>query len=217
MYSRTSLLRREKDMGTAEVKVEKVPWLLVLVTTIVLAFIGPMWEAILPGSLNSAYDLGIVLCSMELTSAPFILMLLAAPFVLAKSTRGRINMKTLTYLYVVGIVTSYFLSTHWPFNIPNRFWMDRHMYPLDSQEFVPWFMAPPGEITEQLTLGGVPIPWGDWIPSLLYWWIQQILMGIFMLSIATIFRRQYIDIEKVPFPQTMAVFEIMKPIAIDYE
>jgi len=51
---------------------EKVPWLLI----IVLGSIGTLWIATLPSALISAYDLGIVVCGMELTSAPFILVLL---------------------------------------------------------------------------------------------------------------------------------------------
>lgn len=194
---------------------EQMPWILVVVLTVLLGSIGTFWISTLPGSLISAYDLGIVVCGMELTSAPFILLLITGVGRFLKGLKVKIDSKLLTYVYTVSIVSSYFISTHWPWNIPMRFWLDRFMYPEDSLAFVPSFMAPPAEITRQLTFGKVPFPLAEWLPSLLYWWLCQVLFGLFMLSIANILRRRYIDVERVPFPHAMAAYESIKQISVD--
>lgn len=193
---------------------EKVPWLLIVLLIVVLGSIGTLWISTLPSALISAYDLGIVVCGMELTSAPFILVLLFGIGKFIRGLRTKLTRALLTYVYIVGIVGSYFVSTHWPWNIPQRFWIDRFMYPDDSV-FVPWFMAPPADIARQLVMGGVSFPLTDWLPSIIYWWLCQILFGAFMISLATIFRRRYIDIENVPFPHAMAVYEIVRQVSTD--
>jgi hypothetical protein len=97
--------------GTGEKAVEKVPWLLVIILTVAIAFFGTIWQALLPSSLVSANSLAAVACGMDLTSAGFIVLLLSAPFSRLRALRGRLNTKTLTYIYMVGLVTSYYVST----------------------------------------------------------------------------------------------------------
>lgn len=104
-----------------EASQERMPWVFVIILTILLGSIGTFWISTLPGSLISAYDLGIVVCGMELTSAPFILALVTGIGRFFKGFKAKINSTLLTYVYAVAIVSSYFVSTHWPWNIPLRF------------------------------------------------------------------------------------------------
>ncbi|MEM2026129.1 MAG: DUF6785 family protein [Candidatus Bathyarchaeia archaeon] len=48
--------------------------------------------------------------------------------------------------------------------------------------------------------GGVPVPWSEWLPSVIYWMIFTTVLVIFMVSMGMILRKQWIDIEKLPFP-----------------
>jgi hypothetical protein len=73
-------------------------------------------------------------------------------------------------------------------------------------------MAPPTSITGQLVSGGIPVPWGDWIPAILYHSILVILVGFFFIFVATLFRRQWIDVERVPFPQATLAYELVRRI-----
>jgi len=57
--------------------------------------------------------------------------------------------------------------------------------------------------------GGVPIPWGDWIVPLLYWWGSSVLFGLFFIAISNILRARWIDVEKVPFPHTMLAYHMI--------
>jgi hypothetical protein len=59
---------------------------------------------------------------------------------------------------------------------------------------------------------GGPIDWGPWIVPVLWWWIVNVGQGISFLAIGTILRRQWIDVEQVPFPQTILVKELMRNV-----
>jgi len=202
----------DMSLDTGEKVVEKVPWLMVVILTVVIAFFGTIWQALLPASLVSANSLAAVACGMDITSAGFIVLLLSAPLTRIRALRERLNTKTLTYIYMVGIVTSYYVSTHFPWLIPYSFWRSRFAFQEESLMYVPSIFAPSPQIASQLIMGGVPIPWADWLPSILFFWALYGVMGLYMLSISTIFRRQYIDVENVPFPHAMAAYEIVKNV-----
>jgi len=197
-----------------EVVTERVPWILIIVLSAFLGSFGIAWLHLLPSSLYGYYSFGEMFCAFGLVSGPFIVLLFAALFY--RLTNKRVNLVTLTYLYVIGIACSWYVDVQQPFE-----WYDivmsRHMNVAESIAYVPWFMAPPKAITSQLLLGNVPIPWGDWLPSIFYHWILYILIGLFMLAIATLFRRQWIDNEKMPFPHTLLAYELVKRIPEEKE
>ncbi|MGQ9514920.1 MAG: DUF6785 family protein [Thermoproteota archaeon] len=195
-----------------KIRAEGVPWILVISLTVILAFFGTVWQALLPASLVSANSLAAVACGMDLTSAGFIVLLIFAPLARLKALRERIDARTLTYIYMVGIVTSYYVSTHFPWLIPYSFWRSRFAFTEESLTYVPSILAPAPEVASQLIMGGVQIPFDQWLPSIIFFWALYGIMGLYMLSIATIFRRQYIDVENVPFPHAVASYEIVKNV-----
>ncbi|MEM2886233.1 MAG: DUF6785 family protein, partial [Thermoproteota archaeon] len=88
----------------------------------------------------------------------------------------------------------------------------RYLTPELSESFVPWFMAPSYEIADKIRLGGVPVPWGELLPTIVFWSTFTSVFGIFMLCAATLFRKSWMDIEKVPFPHAIAAHELMKRV-----
>jgi hypothetical protein len=171
---------------------------------------GIVWLDFLPSGLFSYYNWGSILCVMNLTSLPFLSFLVI--FLLkAVGLKGRINFTVLTYIYTVAMTCSWYVSTWCPFE-----WSDiiasRHMASDWSARYVPWFMAPPEDITRQILTGHVPIPWAEWIPSIVYHWLLFVLLGSFYISVATLFRRHWIDVEKVPFPHAILAYELLKRI-----
>ena len=74
---------------------------------------------------------------------------------------------------------------------------------------MPTFMCPPYDVVMRLANGG-PIDWGAWATPIAWFWVYNITMGIFMLSVATLFRRLWIDIERVPFPHALVAYELAK-------
>ncbi|MEM4462595.1 MAG: DUF6785 family protein, partial [Candidatus Bathyarchaeia archaeon] len=56
---------------------------------------------------------------------------------------------------------------------------------------------------------GGPVPWAEWMPALT-WNIARLVSLYLMLGLfATFFRRQWVDIEALPFPHAMAVAKLI--------
>jgi len=201
-------------MGEQRVRVEAVPWALVIILTIFVAAFGLIWDLLIPASLACAYDMGTVEWVMEVTLMPFFGVMVLAALTRIKSLREKMSMTKITYLYTAFMVTSYFVCPggH-PIYTLGRVAYDRVKYPIESLVF-PSFMAPSTEIVQQMVSGGVPVPWLEWLPTIIFWWVEVVLFSFFFVCVANIFRRQWLDIEQVPFPVTVATFQIADNIVI---
>lgn len=192
---------------TSEIVHEKVPWIMVIALSVFLGAFGIAWLDFLPSTLYTYYNFGEILCTLGLTSAPFIVLIFTALF--SRLTRTKISLATLTYLYVVAFTASWFVNASQPYK-----WYgivaSRYLNAELSVQYVAWFMAPPAAISTQIVTGHVAVPWADWIPSIIYHWSLAVLLGFFLISITTLFRRLWIDIEKLPFPQTLLAYELVR-------
>jgi hypothetical protein len=194
---------------------DRIPWIPVVALMVVLSLIIPLWWLALPESLTTSYSLGVTVCTLELTSAPFIVLLLGGFLTHVPSLRGKIDYKLLTYLYAVAVSCSFF--TKFPINHPILWFVDRIRTPVESTRLVPWFLAPSSEVCSGILEGGLPVPWIAWIPSIISWWALETSMCLLMVSIGAIFRRQFIDVEKVPFPHTGLAYEVIKNVKVGKE
>jgi len=195
-------------MSSTETEVQKNPILLAIVLSLFLSVIGTIWVQLLPSSLANFYNFGRAMCAMQLTVAPFIVLIFAGlinKFIM----KGRMNLTTFTYLYAISMSGSFFLGTWIPMGPFGDIISARYKNP-DWAVYIPSFMAPPTAIAQQILSGGVPLPWGDWMPSILSNWIVQVLFGWFFIATASIFRRLWIDVEKVPFPHAMTAHELLR-------
>jgi hypothetical protein len=193
--------------ASSEKVTEKVPWLLVVLLSIFLGAFGIAWLQFLPSNLFSYYNFGSILCVMNLTAAPFIVLIFTSIF--SKLTGKKVSLVTLTYLYVIAYTSSWYVSTYCPFEFAD-ITSSRHMNSDWSSAYVASFMAPPMDITSQLVTGHVAVPWGDWLPAIMYHWSLFILLGFFYISVATLFRRLWVDIERVPFPHALLAYELVR-------
>jgi hypothetical protein len=80
---------------------------------------------------------------------------------------------------------------------------------------LPWFMAPSRTIVQQLAAGGIPIPWGEWLPTIMFYGTYNALMGLLLISVGTLLRRDWIDVEKIPFPHMVAAYELIKRVPVE--
>lgn len=192
----------------AEIKeiTERIPWALVIILSAFLGIFGTLWGNFLPARLANYYSFGEIVCALGVTAAPFIVLIFTAIF--SKLTKKSVSSITLTYLYAIGITSSWFLYSGEP-EAWTEVMASRFMGPELSAQYVPWFMAPPASIASQLVSGHVPIPWGDWLPSILFFSTYYILLGIFFILVATLFRRQWIDAEKITLPHTLIAYELV--------
>ena len=198
-------------VSTTEVKVERIPWVTILVLTAVFSFFGPIWVMMLPTSGNEWYAPGLISCALFVPVLPLILIMGTSVLGRITPLRGKISSSTYTFLYAVGLSIAVFGTyDSWP--VGDWYPMilaDRVVNPTNGGLW-PWFMAPTTEVVSQVVNGGMPVPWGAWIPTIGYWWLLMLINAFFFLSLGAIFRRQWIDVERVPFPQTMVSVEYTK-------
>jgi hypothetical protein len=181
-------------------------WALVAVSLILMVSIGVAWNTLISSSIWLFYNPGSVNCSEEFAALPYLVMILS--ILILKLLRRNVNGETLTYLYLVSIFSSYMAVGYGAFRIPLGLFSQRWINPTTVSPLIPELLAPRVEIVKQLVNGGVPIPWVDWLPTLMYWWLLFSFFGIYMVSMGTIWSRPWIQVEQIPFPQTLAVYEV---------
>lgn len=194
-------------MSTEVLKKEKIPWLLIIPFIIIVTALGTIWTCILPSNMTLFYNPGDVNCSQEFSAMPYLTMLISAGFFLL--SKRKINVTTLTYIYAASIVCTYQLG-YGAYDMPAGMPAGRWTNPTESGAWLQLFMAPPSDVASQILSGGIPVPWGAWLPAIIYWWALFAMMCVFMLSISTFWRRRWIDVEQVPFPTTIAIHQIIE-------
>jgi hypothetical protein len=195
----------------------KSSWIYAIVLAAVIGFVG---EAVVSfGGTSGQFNLGFTGCWLAVPVLPYILILIYRLITTVAPSRAgslgkRMNLTNLTYIYVVGVASSFFIAgTKWPW-WTFHFAADRYLDPI-ADSIIPWIIAPNRDVAVLMVRGGVPVPWLDWLPSILFWWGIEIASILQFTSITLILRRSFIDIERLPFPQTMVVHELMTRTAGD--
>jgi hypothetical protein len=193
-----------------EVVEEKIPWHFLIPFIVLVGFLGEWWNA--TNTLSYPAVLGItVICYAALTSLPFICFYFAGAF--GRLLKRRVDATILTWLYAAALPISFVFgradvnqmcSSIGPF-ISHRIFNP----PEFTYSVIPWYMGPPVDVAKAIVRGGVPVPWADLMPMIIFWWIFWSLWGLLMVSIATIFRRQWMDVEKVPFMHADAAHRLL--------
>jgi len=196
---------------TTEVKVEKFPLVPIVVLAGIMSFFGPMWQLLISSFpywiVNS---LGESVCNMGLTNAPFLVMLIAGPLGRIGPLKDKINAKNLAYAYVVSLTVSYFINYPWALG-QGYIFASRYTEEAMATQIVPWFMAPSASVCRVIATGG-SIEWGAWAVPVVWWWAVNFIPGMLFLSLGAVLRRQWIDVEQVPFPQTLIVRELVENV-----
>jgi len=197
-------------LGTqTEVKAEKIPWIPIVLLTIVFGFIGPVYASIQPNA--SWYALGRIGCKLVLMVMPLLFIMGAA--VVGKIVRKPISITNYTLLYAAGtglIMGS--SSDSFPIGSPFiELLYDRIGI---AEDINPWplHMAPSADVIAPIVTGGAPVPWGSWIVPFIWWWLFLAGSAVSMLGWGIIWRRRWIDLEKVPFPHTRVATELVDRI-----
>jgi hypothetical protein len=203
-------------MSSEHVEKEKIPWTFLIPLMALLGFLGELWNITNPGGIafTSYASLGIVvICYSALTSLPFISFYFAGVLGRLNFFKKRVNPTMMTWIYALTLCLSFYLGgpNSWgpctSYGVPMGFRFIAT--PEEAERLLPWFMAPPADVAKKILYGGVPTPWIDLMPMIIFWWIFTVIYGVLMLSIATLFRKSWIDIERVPFPHTLAAYELL--------
>jgi len=194
-------------MTQTETKVERIPWVLIVILTLVFGFLGPVHASISPNA--SWYALGSIACKLMLVVMPLLFIMGAA--VIGKMTGRKISAATYTYLYAAGLPLIVFAGSQ-AFPVGGTGFV-QFLYDKISlaPDIYPWpsFMAPPADVIAPMITGGAAVPWAAWIPTFSWWWLLYASNAIFSLGWGIIWRRRWIDVEKVPFPQTRIATELV--------
>jgi len=86
-----------------------------------------------------------------------------------------------------------------------------HRWNLEYARDVNWMWGPDplnDKLWESWMYGG-PVPWAEWMPALLLHTARLIPYYLMFVFLATLFRRQWLDIEALPFPQAMATVRLI--------
>jgi len=190
----------------------KFPWVLVIVVSLFVSFLGVFWHLVSFSGLGFYNSLSTMNAISAVTVAEWLLLFLAWPLARIGFLKKRINTQTLAYLYIIGICAAFYttiLGDIFTHIVGNRV---QQMTEQESWLFYDWFLAPPRPIVQQIVTGGLLFPAAEWIPVLAFWWILTLMPSLFLVGIVALFRRSWIDIEKVPFPLTMVSYELLKRI-----
>lgn len=189
----------EKSVG------EKVPWAPFIALTALLSFLAmATWRLLLPlgGNWHCFFNLGATRV-VFIPIYPFILLWLAYPFV----KRRIISPQTLVYLYVVGLVSSYTLGAAY-LDFCVTLTRIRLYDTLGLLEGLWW--QPSVEVIKAMIRGGIATNWIEWGPVVFVMSLLYISLWFFTSSITLIFRRSWIEIDKMPFPVIVPAYEVLK-------
>ncbi len=189
---------------TKEVIEEKIPWIPLMALAALLSFLAiSTWRLLLPlgGNWQCFFNLGATRVSL-IPIYPFILLWLAYPFI----KKRRMSLQTLAYLYIVGLVSSYTLGAAY-LDFCITLTRIRLYDTLRLLEGLWW--QPSVEVVSAMVRGGVATNWVEWGPVVFVMSLLYISFWFFTSSITLIFRRSWIDIDKMPFPVIIPAHEVL--------
>ena len=104
-------------------------------------------------------------------------------------------------MYSFGLMTTaMFIPGTMTVGNPVLGWVLKHASPL---------LAPlDPAIWKGMHKGGVAVPWGAWTTPIIYWSFFYISFFMLCLFVATLLRRQYVEVEALPFPLASAVDQV---------
>lgn len=196
----------KSEMEGEKVLVEKVltPGVLLigivlLLLTSVLAIVGVV--TLTPGAFYKWYGdttwnfSGITSMVMFVTFVSLLLKLVIPAF--------RLNSKKFTIIYIMlmsGLL--YSMGLGYPLYVL-AMWAGIRIHPSlaywEKAGFVPVWV-PSKAAFEAMSVGGQPVPWNEWGPAIIVLALWVLLSWFLLGSINMVFRRQWIEVERMEFP-----------------
>lgn len=203
---------------TTSEKVEEVKglrWLYWAIVVAVVAFVANTSQGIMAamGGTHFACIYGWSDVFMPFTIAPLATFLPLLTILLPK--RFRLNTSNIAFLYITGLIVAYTIG-NWVdvwMSIPagNILRIHYTSEQLKSILMSLWFV-PPEEKIIPLIAGNATPDWSAWMPAIVFSFIYGLVFFLPSLSLTLLFRRRWIDIEKMPFPVAIAQWEAAKVV-----
>lgn len=127
------------------------------------------------------------------------------------STRGQAMLWTIVSTTLALGWTAY----HVPFGVA---WVTTYSWTGDwfkpYTERIPEWMGPlhltHPEYAQQLFTGGVPVPWAAWFAPFVFYYMVGLMVFLMQISLATILRKPFVEIEKLTFPYNVAATQMIE-------
>jgi hypothetical protein len=202
-------------MSKEEVRVEKLNWPLLIVLAIIVNVIANLAQGVLGiqgGYFGCIYSMGIASIPFTMPTLALILPMLAY---LTKFAGKKLTPTTLAALYVMGLVSSLSIGNFndayysWPVGSSSRVW--RAIPEVRDVMKTLWWVPPEAAVVPTWGRGG-PVDWAAWFPAMLYVFLFHFIILIYSSAEMAILRRRWIEIEKVPFPFAIAIWESVRNI-----
>ncbi|RLI26224.1 hypothetical protein DRO57_01780 [Candidatus Bathyarchaeota archaeon] len=181
--------------------------------TIVVNFVGGLW-VMLTGPMRMFYNLGVILCSIAFATSFYIFHIILGGLTQLTGSKwlaSKLTRENMVYLLIIGSSAAWFMS---PTGSAHQAWGGfigtRLAYPEESVMLFPTFVAPATEFCKPLITGGTAVPWDVWAPFIVFWWIYLYGVALLFTALATILRKDWIDVERVPFQQAMILYEFIR-------
>jgi len=198
--------------STSEVVVPKVPWIWIIPLIVIASVLLPLLLIFVPHPLCCASSIGSSGCGggQHQTIGFMALSILILGSFVMPALAKKFRMETLVYLYValicVGLFTGFYSAYHQ--------WVALTHARVENQEIhgfaLPLFWMPSAEVVRALFPGGNPFPWDAWLPVMITWSLYLTLPALWFYALTGILRRQWVDVEELPFPQAVAGFSMIE-------
>jgi hypothetical protein len=194
----------------SEKVIEKTNWPLWIVTTFVIALLISMGMLALDMSgrfFACAFQLSILSVRPFCTPIAWLIAIMFSA--IPKYIGKKLNMTTLAYVFIITYMTSS-ITYSFPFS-PETYvsgvWKSTPAI-RDAMSKLWW--VPPEAAVAPIWGAGGSVDWVAWSPALLFTFLNNFIALIIGSALVCIFRRQWIDIEKVPYPNVTATWGIVE-------
>jgi hypothetical protein len=193
----------------SEKKLEEISWATVITVTIILAIVESVATLLTASSpIKMRYMWGIQGGS---TLLPFnAIFLPSIVYVLFRLFKRQPSALYLAYLFTIGMMVSHAIPHGWMEQYPTLFAAFRAV---DTYNVLDVWWIPPKSVCVSLIAGGTSINWAEWVPSIVYWTVHFTIIYFLFSSIVIIFRRLWVDVERIPFPVVVAGYSIIRALA----
>jgi len=198
---------------SAEKTRESIPWIPLILLTAISTVVGSAIYFLLTPSgsvMQCSFNWGVGI-GTKFTILAFVFLVLAYPF----RRILKISNAHLTYLYTVGTIICY---SDFSYEYPAPVGLARTVLFTTGavrDMMGSWWWAPPSDVVNAMMAGGVVVNWAAWAGSIFFWTTFTYSLFIFNSGLSLLFRRRWIDVEKIPFPMTMAAHEVVRTVDVN--
>jgi len=191
------------------ITVPLIVWAVII--TAILTALGNLFIFFLPWPFSCNMNAGTTISApgFELLGMPFVMSLVITLFMRIPFTKKYLTAGSLVLLYTAALSASAFANSNSPWREIYAL-MTAHLATAESvMVYVPEFVSPPREAAEVLIRGVgsvTAVPWDKFIPAMTWWFFMFAFFAGVSVGLASIFRREWIDVEMLPYPQVTVAY-----------